>query len=298
MTRLTTDDIEVIPAQLVHYDRQLASVIGRTLLGIGASASGIEDVRLLQQIAPTIKMAVVPIRSGLGVISGFAETVCGILVHLGFDAAVTAHSDVSGFADAVDLGAQVTMAADDDRFVAFCPRQGKTVDNSPATARGFVAGLDLMAGGLEGKDVLVLGCGPVGRWAVGALLIRKARVCVIDRVAEKAGDLARWAGDRFQSTIQVAFDPDQALSTHHLIVDATNAADVIHARHVTAKTRVAAPGMPCGVTAHAREKLADRILHDPLQIGVATMACEAVRIIHGNPFPSVRRTVMENPHER
>ena len=285
MTRLTTDDIQGIRAQLVEYDRQLVSVTGRTLRGIGAWASGLEDEGHLQRRAPGIKTAVVPIRSGLGVISGFAETVCGILLHLGFDATIAGSSDVAGFAGSLDMGAQLILAADDDRFVAFCPRQGKTVDNSRATARGYVAGLDLMAGGLDGKRLLVLGCGPVGRWAVEALLMRKARVCVVDRVAEKAGDLSLWARSKFQADVQVGPDLEQALSTHDLVVDATNAADVIHARHVTADTRVAAPGMPCGVTRHAREKLAGRILHDPLQIGVAAMALEAMCIIHGKPLP-------------
>jgi pyrrolysine biosynthesis protein PylD len=222
---------------------------------------------------------VVPIRSGLGVISGFSETVCGILLHLGFDAAVTTHSDVAGFADAVDAGAAVIMAADDDRFVAFCPRQGQTVDNSRATARGYVAGLDLMAGGLAGRTVLVIGCGPVGRWSVEALLARRATICVVDRVPEKARTLARWARAAFQSTITVLPDAEQALSTRSLVVDATNAADVIGARHITADTRIAAPGMPCGIARPARERLAGRILHDPLQIGVAAMACDAVRIV-------------------
>ncbi|MBR9984320.1 MAG: 3-methylornithyl-N6-L-lysine dehydrogenase PylD [Desulfosarcina sp.] len=285
MTRLTTDDIEGIRAQLVEYDRELVSVTGRTLLGIGEWASGLGDEGHLQRLAPGKKMAVVPIRSGLGVISGFSETVCGILLHLGFDAMIPGRSDVSGFAEAVDGGAQVILAADDDRFVAFCPRQGKTVDNSRATARGYVAGLDLMAGGLDGKEVLVVGCGPVGRWAVEALSMRKARVSVIDRVAEKAEELTRWARSAFQADVQVGPDLEQALSTHHLIVDATNAAEVIHARHVTADTHVAAPGMPCGATLDAREKLAGRILHDPLQIGVATMACEALRIIHAQSGP-------------
>lgn len=285
MTRLTTNDIQDIRCELNRYDRYLMSATGRSLLGIGAAAAGIGDVTRLRDAALSIRMAVVPIRSGLGVISGFAETVCGILVHMGFDAFVTGYSDVSGFAEAVDGGAQVILAADDDRFVAFCPRQGKTVDNSRATARGFVAGLDLMAGGLDGKAVLVIGCGPVGRWAVEALLMRKARVSVVDQVAEKAGDVSRWALGEFQTAIRVATDADTALSTHELIVEATTAADVIHARHVTAGTRVAAPGMPCGVTPRAREKLACRILHDPLPIGVATMACQAVGIIREQPVP-------------
>jgi 3-methylornithyl-N6-L-lysine dehydrogenase len=285
MTRLTTGDIQEIRDQLVNYDRQLVSVTGRTLLGIGAAASGLEDDSLAQYVASRVKIAVVPIRNGFGVINGFAEAVSGILAHMGFDAQVTGYSDVAGFAEAVDAGAQVILAADDDRFMAFCLRWGKTVDNSRATARGFVTGLDLMAGGLDGRGVLVIGCGPVGRWAVEALLARKAKVCVVDRLAEKAAGLAGWAQDAFHTTIQVASELNQALSTHHLIVEATNAADVIHACHVTKHTCVTAPGMPCGVTALAREKLGGRILHDPLQIGVSVMACEAVRIIYEQPDP-------------
>ena len=285
MTRLTTDDIQDIRFELNAYDRYLVSATGRSLLGIGAAAAGFGDVPRFRDAAASIRMAVVPIRSGLGVISGFAETVCGILVHMGFDALVTGYSDVSGIAEAIDVGAHVILAADDDRFVAFCPRQGKTVDNSRATATGFVAGLDLMAGGLDGKRVLVLGCGPVGRWVVEALLMRKAIVTVVDRVAKKAEGLAGWTRAVFQTTIHVGFELGQALSTHLLIVDTTNAAGVIHARHVTTDTRVAAPGMPCGVTSNAREKLAGRILHDPLQIGVAAMACQAVHIIREQPVP-------------
>jgi pyrrolysine biosynthesis protein PylD len=285
MTRLTTDDIQDIYGQLDRYDRRLVSVTGRTLLGIAAWASGFTDMAHFQRVAPLIKMSIVPIRSGLGVISGFAAVVSSILVHLGFDASVSEQSDVAGFADAVEMGVHVIFAADDVRFVAFCPRYGKTVDNSRATARGFVAGLDLMAGGLDGKDALVLGCGPVGRWAVEALLMHKARVCVVDRLAERAWDLSRWVRRTFQATIQVASNADTALSTHDLIVDATDAAEVIRARHVTVNTRVTAPGMPCGVTLNAREKLAGRFLHDPLQIGVAVMACEAVRIVCGKPDP-------------
>ncbi len=280
MTRLTSDDIEGISGHLIEYDRDLASVTGLTLLGIGAVASGLEDCSLLRHVAPTIKMAVVPVRSGLGVIPGFAETVCSILVHLGFAATVTAHPDVAGFDDALHRGAQVIFASDDNRFVAFCPRQGQTVDNSRATANGFIAGLNLMAGGLAGKGVLVLGCGPVGRGVVEALLMRKARVYVVDRDIEKALGVVELMQAERQTTIQVSADLELALSTHDFIVDATNTANVIHPRHVTASTCIAAPGLPCGATPAARKKLSGRILHDPLQIGVAVMACEAMRIIH------------------
>lgn len=288
MTRLTRSDIEAIPLGLVDYDSHLRSITGQSLLGLGAVAARVDDASVLRRAAPGVNMAVVPIRSGLGIISGFAETVCDILVYLGFDAWVTGHTDVSGFAEAVDRGARVIMAADDDRFVAFCTQQAKTVDNSRATAYGFTAGLDLMAHGLAGKDVLVLGCGPVGRWAAQALLKRQARVCVIDPKVDNAEEVARWVKTELGGAIQMTADLEAALSNHDLIVDATNAADVIHARHVGAGTRVSAPGMPCGITYRAREKLEGRLLHDPLQIGVATMACDAARIVL-NALPTCRQ---------
>ena len=279
MTRLTTGDIDAVCGELTGYDRYLKSAAGRGLLGIGAAAAGVRDIAGLRRQAAAITMAVVPIRSGMGVISGFSRTVCGILAHLGFDTRVTVHTDVAGFAEAMESQARVIMAADDDRFVAFCPGQSKTVDNSRATAKGFVAGLDLMAGGLASKAVLVLGCGPVGRWSVTALVGRNAVVSVVDPEPGKAQTLADWAAKRLQTDVHVLSDGEQALDDHDLIVDATNAAGVICARHVDANTRVAAPGMPCGLTPHAMERLRGRVLHDPLQIGVATMACEAAGIL-------------------
>jgi 3-methylornithyl-N6-L-lysine dehydrogenase len=278
MTRLTSGDIDAVCDGLEDYDRYLLAATGQSLLGIGAAAAAIADVHTLRRLAPTLKIAVVPIRSGLGVISGFSRTVCGILRHLGFDGWMTDHADVAGFADAVEGNADVVMAADDDRFVAFCLGPSKTVDNSRATANGFVAGLDLMAAGLESRPVLVLGCGPVGRWVVRALVARGASVSVVDPVPGKAEALIGWVGGQRHAAIRVLPDVEQALKEHDLIVDATNAADIIHARHVTDRTRVAAPGMPRGLTDRAMEKLPNRVLHDPLQIGVAAMACEAARI--------------------
>jgi S-adenosylhomocysteine hydrolase len=68
-----------------------------------------------------------------------------------------------------------------------------------------VAGLDLMAGGLKrARTVLVLGCGPVGRWSVEALLGRKARVCVWSIGWQKSrGYWPDGPGLTFHTTIQV-----------------------------------------------------------------------------------------------
>ncbi|HSO19785.1 MAG TPA: hypothetical protein VLT88_10025, partial [Desulfosarcina sp.] len=130
MTRLTSSDIEAVCDHLPAYDRHLQSATGRSLLGIGAAAAGIADVGFLRHHAASVKMAVVPVRGGLGIIGGFAAAVCGILRHLGVDAWVTDQADVAGFAEGVEAGAQVILASDDDLFAAFCIRQAKIVDNS------------------------------------------------------------------------------------------------------------------------------------------------------------------------
>jgi pyrrolysine biosynthesis protein PylD len=44
---------------------------------------------------------------------------------------------------------------------------------------------------------------------------------------------------------------------------------------VKGDTYISAPGMPTGLGAGALKKLSGRYLHDPLQIGVATMIVEA-----------------------
>ena len=73
MTRLTSSDIDAIPCGLAVYDRSLKAATGRALLGIGAAAAGWEDEDAIGRLASTIRMAVVPIRSGQGIIQGFTD---------------------------------------------------------------------------------------------------------------------------------------------------------------------------------------------------------------------------------
>jgi pyrrolysine biosynthesis protein PylD len=55
---------------------------------------------------------------------------------------------------------------------------------------------------------------------------------------------------------------------------------LIDAEHVRSDTFVSAPGIPLGLTAAAAEKLSNRLLHDLLEIGVATMAAADVKGHH------------------
>jgi pyrrolysine biosynthesis protein PylD len=69
------------------------------------------------------------------------------------------------------------------------------------------------------------------------------------------------------------------VSSHRLVVDATNAAEIIQAQDISPETYVAAPGMPLGLSRDALRKVSSRLLHDSLQIGVATMAFEVLKQI-------------------
>jgi len=267
MTRLTTDDIAGIGSGLSQYDRQLQAQTGKTLAGIACHAAAMAEADFVAW-RQGMRVGVVPLTCGQGAIGGFCEAVAAVAGHLGFESFVTRETDAAGMAEACERRADMVLSADDGCFVALDFYTGKVSDNSVLTARGFVAGLDLMAGGLKGRHVLVIGCGPVGAAAVEALLQRGARVSVHDLNDKRMEELARRA--RAGITTETA----PAMGDWELFFDASNGTEIIGSEHVREKTLVAAPGMPCGVTDAAVEKLGPRLLHDPLQIGVAAMLAD------------------------
>ena len=281
MTRLTRADIAGLAPDLPAYDGELRTLLGCDLFGLACRAAGLSDARARRRMAG-LTAAVVPIDSGQGILPGFAGTIEQILRHLGCRSFVTSCGDVAGLAEAYERDADLVLLADDYRFIALALRTRRVVDNAAATARGFVTGLELMAGGLRGRDVLRLGCGAVGAAAAAALLERGATVGLFDLKPERAahlqGALAAGASDRVRSD-RVRIEPElpRALARYRLLFDATPAAGIITEEHVSAETLVAAPGMPLGLTAGATCGLRGRLLHDPLQTGVATMLMEALR---------------------
>ncbi|MBF0530666.1 MAG: 3-methylornithyl-N6-L-lysine dehydrogenase PylD, partial [Deltaproteobacteria bacterium] len=166
--------------------------------------------------------------------------------------------------------------ADDDRFVAINVRTSQVVDNIWATGRVFALALNFLAGGLEGKRVLLLGCGPVGRAAAWTLAPLKAKLILYDIIPEQAEKLAASLMGQEYST-ETAVSLEAALAEGPFILDATPAADIISEHHLTAGTLVAAPGVPLGLTPAAARALGPRLIHDPLQLGVAAMASTAAR---------------------
>jgi pyrrolysine biosynthesis protein PylD len=270
MTRLTTDDITLISDELQAYDDELIGKTGCTLAGIACHAAHITEADILK-IAADIRVSIVPITFGQGIIPGFCETVANIVSHIGLRAQVTQQADVAGLAEAFKNKSEILMLADDDRFVAIGIKNGIVVDNAIATAKGFIAGLELMAGGLKQKKVLVLGCGQVGRAATQALVQQGSIVSVYDINSECSLYLANEIKEISNTQINIIEELDQALRDRQFIVDATPAADIIQGSQISEHTYITAPGVPLGLDKEAQAKISDRLLHDPLQIGVATM---------------------------
>jgi 3-methylornithyl-N6-L-lysine dehydrogenase len=332
MTRLIESDIKDITGNLKQLDWKLRFRTGKSLRGVACHALGVQEKSILETIG-RVTIAVVPIRCGEGIISGFSQVVAGIVSHIGFKVFVTQSSNVSGLAEAIEHKADVVMMADDDRFIALDILNKRIIDNTPATAKGFVAGLDLICSrkkrgqarkkgirflghplkikgqagikirgqarkkgiglrghpligrirgirgqaGIEDQSVLVLGCGPLGRCVAVEAVKRGANVSLFDKDETISREALKEIQKEFFKDIPLNVHPSlsSALSAHRLVIDATNASDIIDETDINQNTYISAPGMPLGLTAAAVKGISARLYHDPLQTGVAVMAIEA-----------------------
>ncbi len=274
MTRLIPSDIAKIGSDLSLFDDHLKKLTGLSLWELACHAAGLENPNQIVESGSIKKIAVIPVKSGLGIISGFTTGVKAIINYLGFEATCTNAADVAGLAEAVENDVEFVFMADDDRFVVFDLNNRTLADNTPAVAKGFVAALNLMAKGLLSQKVLVLGCGPVGYFSVRALSQRGAMVSVYERDEAKSQALLVRTKEDSDSEITIETSLVDALGNHRLIIDATNAADIINTDWFHQNSLVVAPGIPCGITSEAMKKFPCQILHDPLQLGVAAMLAQ------------------------
>lgn len=276
MTRLVTDDVKSISAELADYDAELATKTGSSLREVACRAAGIQENRI-RKFLQGVSIGVIPVTAGKGKITGFCEAVTGINAYLGCNSFITRATDVAGLTEAFANKADIIMLADDHQFIALHAASGQIVENAVATGKGFVAGLALMAGDLKNKKALVIGCGPVGRSATAELVSLQASVSIYDINSTRSTDLAEALKQSSNVTVRVINDLDQALNSHKFIIDASPAIDIIRARHISVDTYISAPGMPIGLDQEARSKIGKRLLHDPLQIGAATMVISALK---------------------
>jgi len=277
VTRLRTDDIKHITGRLSEYDTELELKTGCSLRGLTCNAAGIEENDIDNKLK-NVMVGVIPITSGKGIISGFCEAVKSIVTHIGCNAFIAKTSDVAGLAETFERNADIILLSDDERFVAIHAQSNQVIDNAVATAKGYVAGLNLMADGLNEKKVLVIGCGPVGCSATEALSISGAHVSVYDINSSRCYEISESIKQLLKKEIEIVKKLDTALSSTHLIFDATPAANIINEHHIGSRSYISAPGVPIGLDVEAQSKISNRLLHDPLQIGVATMVACACKL--------------------
>lgn len=264
MTRLVEEDINTLIVNLKAYDGTLKQQTGMALVDIAMGAVG------RKRPFRSLKVAVVPVTSGLGIIDGFSDTVCGILRYCGIDAYVTASTDVGGIQEAYRTGAEMIFMADDDVCSAFSVGSNAYSDNGYATGIGFAAALEIaMRERKVEKNVLVLGLGPVGRSAAEYLQQNGCDVWVYDTDSSAMDSfLASHPGVK-------RLEDSRDKSKFIYIYDATPVAHVIEKKDVTENTVIAAPGMPLGVDEDAG-KIAT-VIHNPLELGILTMYCDCLK---------------------
>lgn len=265
MTRLQQQDIVALGENLAVYERRLRAATGSGLAEIAAHALAMTPMASDCLLKDTVA-AVIPVSYGEGLIPGFSEAVQGILEFLGCTVFVTRQGNVRGLCEAIERGATLLLLSDDDDFVVMNLAAGRTSHNSEATGRGYGAALDLMAGGVDERDVLVIGAGPVGQAAARYLDARGGRVTVYDRDHGRARSLIETI-----PSSRLAPDLATALQYCSLIVEATPSAGVLTQKDLTSRTMIAAPGVPLGVDSEGQAFLGCRLIHDALEIGVATM---------------------------
>jgi len=267
VTRLTTEDVKALSDRLGEFEAEL-----RDLTGLGLRELAMNTVAHPPVCVPLYgaRVAAVPVTSGEGVIGGFGECVVAILRHLGCDAWVTAQPDMRGIQEAFDGAAEVVFLADDFRFIALSTRQGRCVDDDPATADGYVTALEAAAGSLFSRHVLLLGLGPVGRAAARRLVSRGAAVEVVEPDQT-----------RLQAALDIGLKMQpvalaDGLARCDLVFDATPSGGFIDVADVSPITIAAVPGLPSAFTPAAQAVLGARHIHEPLAIGVAVMAARAL----------------------
>jgi pyrrolysine biosynthesis protein PylD len=283
MTRLTPEMIHDVPYAMSDRDHALWGSLGRDLRGLAYEAVGLDAN---EHVMESLTIACVPVTAGQSTISGFSESVCAVAEHLGSRSYVTKRTDVAGFLDAIEAGADIVFMADDEEFVAFNVKAGRAVNNIRSTALGYFTALRLAAGPLDGKDVLLIGAGRVGSKAGDLLAASRARVTVVD--ADPSRTEAMLKSHRSFVSEDVL---ETAVRKASLIFNASPAR--IPGEWIKEGAIVVSPGMPFSFDEEGMRRMSV-LVHDPLQIGVAVMAVWSASLsLQPAMAPHQAATVME-----
>ncbi len=283
MTRLTPCMIKDVPFCSAERDAELFRTLGMTLKGLAYEAVGIDHRDLCME---EFTAAAVPVTSGMGTTEGFSDSVCAIAENLGMNAFVTDRTDVAGFSDAISAGADIIFMADDHEFVAFNSRTRTFSTNTRSTAQGYFTALRVAAGGLKGREVLLIGAGKVGTYAAELLSREKALVTVVDVVWAKAEALRE-----VHRNVRVMKDLKAAVMESTLIFNASPAH--IPGEWIREGAIISSPGVPFSFDELGLHKIGT-LIHDPLQIGVSVMAVwSASRSLPQMSLPEGKEIKME-----
>jgi len=264
MTRLSSDLISGMAETIDAYDIDLAQKTGLTLRQIAVRTAGISEEALYTAFE-TESVAAIPVTSGQGVIKGFTQAVQAIINHLGCPSFITESCDAAGIAEGIEKGASILFLADDVRYIALNLSHKRVIDNDLATGWSYAYALDACAGSLQGRHLLLIGAGRVGKNALCALVRLGASVAVFDIDGSKVQPLM----DKYR--IKQEKNLSDALDRYTLLFDTSPAPDIIHPEHIKPETIIAACGLPIGLSDKARTLVEGRLIHDPLQLGTAAM---------------------------
>jgi 3-methylornithyl-N6-L-lysine dehydrogenase len=262
MTRLITDWIADIGDTIKDRERDLKSKTGLSYAALAAKVSGC-SVNDIDRASQEIKVAVVPITTGLGIIGSFAQSVSAVAGVLGFQSFVTKQTDVNGLCEAYQSGADIVYMADDDRFLSINLNKKKMADNDFATALGYTTALEGAIGSFVGKEILLLGCGTLGKEFMKCLKKKGASFAVHDVNLEKLAEIKK-------EEIRIIESPEE-ISEFKYLIDATSQGGWLHREMLHPEVWIAAPGIPLSLDKEAYETYKEQLIHDPLQIGTASM---------------------------
>ena len=268
MTRLKEEWISGIPAGILNEEFILTQKTGLSYLALAASASGV-PLSELKNSSRSIKVAVVTISSGLGVIKSFSASVAAIISGMGFDSFIMENTNVAGIFEASNKNADVIFLADDDRFIALNLNNGQIAENDEATVHGYIEILKRMANGLNGKTVLVCGFGRLGFLAAKILKLSNVNIAVFDTDKYALDKAASYGANIVKDIAEIKHFP--------LIFDATSQGGWLGVDILNENAIISAPGVPLSLDKNAMVQFGSRTFHDDLPIGTAVMLAMALK---------------------
>ena len=246
------------------YDKYLFEKVGMNLKNLAFAAAGRSDEDI-HSLLNNSRAAVVRVNTGDGVIGGFDMAVASVLKQVGIETILCDKENITGINEAMNKGANILFVADDEKFIAVNTRNDKKSDNDHATALGFATALEKMAGGIDGKDVAVLGYGKIGSNAADILSQKGGRVWLYDK-KDLSSDSLKYAG---------IINFKEKIAQYKYIFDATSEGLWIPDDMPITDSYIAAPGIPLSLDQDHFEK-ENTIIHDMLQIGTAVMLAEVL----------------------